>query len=275
MDRRSLSEEAASEALSLDEPRDIALAETDLRALTPARVSLARTGNSITTRDNLAFARDHAQARDAVHAHLSLPTLLSELHDRGLEAVAVKSAAPDRATYLRRPDLGRTLGEAAKNALHADVSEGTRPRLTIIIADGLSALAADRNAIAVIDFLLPLVQAEWNITRVVIAEQARVALGDEIGAALGAQLAVMLIGERPGLSAADSLGAYITWEPRLGRTNAERNCISNIRSEGLSPKDAARRIAYFAIEARRLQSTGTSLKDPTDQPLLAESQRAD
>jgi ethanolamine ammonia-lyase small subunit len=265
MDRQSLSED-----LSLDPLKDDALAEADLRTLTPARVSLARTGNSITTRDTLAFARDHAQARDAVHAHLSLPTLLAELHARGLDTVAVKSAAPDRATYLRRPDLGRTLNDASKSALRMGGREATKPRLTIIVADGLSALATDRNAIAVVDSLLPLVQAGWSVTQIVIAEQARVAIGDEIGVALGAQLTVMLIGERPGLSAADSLGAYISWEPRSGRTNAERNCISNIRSEGLSPHDAARRIAYFASEALRLQSTGTTLKDPSDQPLAIE-----
>ena len=265
MDRQSLSEDR----VELEAKDGVALVEGDLRALTPARVSLARTGSSITTRDTLAFARDHAQARDAVHAHLSLPTLLGELHARGLATVAVKSAAPDRATYLRRPDLGRTLSGAARSTLQADNSDKTKPRLTIIVADGLSALATDRNAIAVIDALVPLVQPDWKITQIVIAEQARVALGDEIGAALGAQLTVMLIGERPGLSAADSLGAYITWEPRIGRTNAERNCISNIRAEGLAPQAAAERIAFFAGEARRLQLTGTALKDPVEQKLLA------
>lgn len=238
---------------------------SDLRALTPARIALARTGNSIATRETLAFARDHAKARDAVHAHLSLPTLLNELHVRGLKTVAVKSAAPDRATYLRRPDLGRTLSEAGRAALQPSRDKATRPLLTIIIADGLSALATDRNAIAVVDALLPLVRDDWQLTPVVIAEQARVALGDEIGEALGAHASVMLIGERPGLSAADSLGVYITWEPRMGRSNAERNCISNIRSEGLQPSDAAQRIAYFLREAQRLQQTGTALKDP-DEP---------
>jgi ethanolamine ammonia-lyase small subunit len=136
------------------------------------------------------------------------------------------------------------------------------PRLTIIVADGLSALATDRHALAVVDALLPLVRAAWEITEFVVAEQARVALGDEIGSALGTKATVMLIGERPGLSAADSLGAYITWEPRPGRTNAERNCISNIRGEGLSPMAAAERIAFFLREAMRLKATGTTLKDP-------------
>jgi ethanolamine ammonia-lyase small subunit len=240
----------------------------DLRALTPARIALSRTGNSITTHDTLAFARDHAQARDAVHATLSLPTLLRELHSRDLPPLAVKSAAPDRATYLKRPDLGRTLSEGSRAALNSASPAGARSRLTIILADGLSALATDRHALAVVDALLPLIRETWQLTPIVIAEQARVALGDEIGVALGAALTVMLIGERPGLSAADSLGAYITWNPRPGRTNAERNCISNIRAEGLSPAHAAQRIAFFLREALRLSATGTTLKDPDDIALL-------
>jgi len=236
--------------------------DRSLRAFTPARVSLARAGSSIATRETLAFALDHAQARDAVHATLSLPTLLGELQSRGFAAVAVKSAVPDRRTYLKRPDLGRRLSESSAAALHSDAERSGLPRLTLILADGLSALATDRHALAVVDALLPLVRDQWEITAIVVAEQARVALGDEIGVALEATATVTLIGERPGLSAADSLGAYITWEPRPGRTNAERNCISNIRAEGLSPAAAAHRIAFFLREAMRLQVTGTALKDP-------------
>lgn len=241
----------------------------DLRALTPARISLARTGSSITTRDTLAFALDHAQARDAVHATLSLPTLLRELQSRGLSAIAVKSAAPDRKNYLKRPDLGRRLSEASAAVLHKSPESSDLPRLSIIVADGLSALATDRHALAVVDALLPLIENQWELTETVVAEEARVALGDEIGVALGAQLNVMLIGERPGLSASDSLGAYITWAPKPGRTNAERNCISNIRSDGLAPPAAAQRIAFFMREALRLQATGTVLKDPDERDLLA------
>jgi len=246
-----------------------AAVDRSLRAFTPARIALARAGSSLATRETLAFALDHAQARDAVHASLSLPTLLGELHARGLAAIAVRSAAQDRRTYLKRPDLGRRLSEASAAALHSSAAATGLPRLTIILADGLSALATDRHAVAVVDALLPLVRGTWEITEIVVAEQARVALGDEIGAALRAKMTVMLIGERPGLSAADSLGAYITWEPRPGRTNAERNCISNIRSEGLSPTAAAERIALFLREAVRLQATGTALKDPNDaQPIV-------
>jgi ethanolamine ammonia-lyase small subunit len=248
-------------------PASPASLDKSLRAFTPARIALDRAGSSLATCETLAFALDHAQARDAVHASLSLPTLLRDLHSRGLPAVAVKSSAPDRKTYLKRPDLGRRLSDAStaalsSTALPTGLPSTLLPRLTIILADGLSALATDRHGLAVVDALLPLLRNTWEITELVVAEQARVALGDQIGTALGAKVTVMLIGERPGLSAADSLGAYITWEPRPGRTNAERNCISNIRGEGLSPSAAAERIAFFLREAMQIQATGTTLKDP-------------
>lgn len=268
MDRQSSSED--SRTLHTDRIRKEdagALTSSDPRSYTPARISLARAGSSIRTHDSLAFALDHAQARDAVHATLSAPTLLHELQTRGLRAVAVKSAAPDRGTYLRRPDLGRRLSDASLDVLRSEArahAPKQLPRLTIVLADGLSALATDRHAIGVVDSLLPLIGVTWDLSVVAVAEQARVALGDEIGATLGAQLTVMLIGERPGLSAADSLGAYITWNPRSGRTNAERNCISNIRSKGLPPRAAAERIAFFLREATRMQLTGTALKDPDE-----------
>ncbi len=245
-----------------------------LKSLTSARVSLARTGVSLTTRDTLSFAVDHAQARDAVYATLSVPTLRAELNARALPAVFVRSAAKDRRTYLRRPDLGRTLSTASEAALaqaigsHLEPEACRLPRLVIVLSDGLSALAVDRHAISVLDALLPLIEPEWTLVRVVVAEQARVALGDQIGAALKADLALVLIGERPGLAAADSLGAYITWAPRSGRSNAERNCISNIRGGGLSAHDAARRVAFYLREAQRLQGTGTALKDPEALPEL-------
>jgi ethanolamine ammonia-lyase small subunit len=270
MERRSLSESGSDEAIGGDtslapSTGSSHAARTDLRAFTPARISLARTGVSMTTRDTLAFALDHAQARDAVHAPMNVPGLLSKLEARGLGAIAVKSAVPDRSTYLRRPDLGRTLSPESRATLESLPTKPTaqgESRLAIILADGLSAFATERHAVAVIDALLPLLPDEWTVAPLVVAEQARVALGDEIGAALGAHATVMLIGERPGLSAADSLGAYITWAPRIGRTNAERNCISNIRAEGLAPLAAGERIAYYLREAKRLGMTGTMLKDP-------------
>jgi ethanolamine ammonia-lyase small subunit len=238
------------------------VAPATLRDHTPARVALTRTGSSLATRDALDFALAHAQARDAVRATLSLPSLLEALRARDLAAITLRSAAPDRATYLCRPDLGRTLSpaSAAQLAFPAQALPTKANALTIILADGLSALALDRHAIPLLDALLPLIAA-FALTPIVIAEQARVAIGDPIGLALHAALTLLLIGERPGLSSPDSLGAYLTWAPRPGRTDAERNCVSNIRPQGLDYPAAAARIAALIHEARRRQLTGTALKD--------------
>ncbi|SNT22447.1 Ethanolamine ammonia-lyase light chain [Granulicella rosea] len=235
-------------------------AKLDLRTLTPARVGLARTGSSLTTTDVLDLALAHAEARDAVHATLSLPTFPEEIERRGWLVGAVKSAAPDRTTYLRRPELGRQLSPASAEYLESWISLPNDPEIVIVIADGLSALAVDRHAIPLLDALQPLLPDWWAIP-VIVAEQARVALGDPIGQILKARLSIVLIGERPGLSSPDSLGAYITWQPRPGRTDAERNCISNIRAQGLDYATAAERIAYLCREAARLQLSGTAIKD--------------
>ena len=244
---------------------DLTRPEPSLRDLTTARVGLRRTGSSLATSEVLDFALCHAQARDAVHATLSLPTLIDELTLRKLPAVTVKSAAPDRTAYLRRPDLGRKLSSVSQDRLKSlPRFEGKLPALTFVLADGLSALAVDRHAIPLLDSLLPLLEPHFSLTPVVIAEQARVAVGDEIGALLQSQLVVMLIGERPGLSSPDSLGAYITWSPRVGRSDAERNCISNIRAQGLDYASAAAKIAYLCLAARRLGLTGTRLKEAAD-----------
>lgn len=238
------------------------LARVGLRAMTPARVGLGRVGDSLDTAAVLDFAMAHAMARDAVHAALSVPSMLSGLQERGLKTVAVKSAAGDRVTYLRRPDLGRRLAPGTR----LQEGDGPRPRLTVIVADGLSALAADRHALPLLDALLPLL-GRFTLTSAVVAEQARVALGDEVGSMLGSDLTVMLIGERPGLSSPDSLGAYLTWNPRPGRTDAERNCVSNIRLGGLEYAAAAGRIAFLCDGALRLGLTGTALKDGSDRLL--------
>jgi ethanolamine ammonia-lyase small subunit len=244
----------------------------DLRALTPARVALASTGASITTRHALEFSLAHAQARDAVHSTLAVPSLLAALRERNLPAIHVRGAAANRAEYLRRPDLGRTLASVSAAQLATNPGVPFTPShrvsgimgpttLTIVLADGLSALATERHALPVLDTLLPLLDATWQLTPIVIAEQSRVALADEIGLALHADATVILIGERPGLSSPDSLGAYLTWSPRPGRKDAERNCISNIRAEGLDYAAAAARIAWTLGEARRLGLTGVSLRD--------------
>jgi ethanolamine ammonia-lyase small subunit len=241
-----------------------------LRALTPARVGLARSGVSLETGELLDFQRCHAQARDAVHSRLEAATLASTLAGiSGVEVLRLHSAAPDRATYLQRPDLGRRLDEASRallarrdlpNSQHSQLSAAAK--LSLIVADGLSALAVERHAALLLKELLSRLEG-WLLTPLCVVEQGRVAIGDEIGLALDAQISVILIGERPGLSSPDSLGAYITWAPRPGRTDAERNCISNIRAEGLSYAQAAGQLVYYLTDARRRQLTGVALKEET------------
>jgi ethanolamine ammonia-lyase small subunit len=233
-----------------------------LRALTPARVGLGRTGVSLGTRDLLDFQRAHAQARDAVHARLDSAALAAEIGS-GIrsEALRLHSSASNRAEYLQRPDLGRRLNEASLALLSEQPADEVD--LAVVIADGLSALAVERHAAPLLQELLPLLET-WNLAPVTIVEQGRVAIADQIGAALNAQISVILIGERPGLSSPDSLGAYITWDPRPGRTDAERNCISNIRAEGLGYAQAAAQLGYYLTEARRRRLTGVALKEETN-----------
>jgi ethanolamine ammonia-lyase small subunit len=229
-----------------------------LRALTPARVGLGRTGVSQQTRDQLAFQSAHAQARDAVYAQIdpaAVAAAIGEVTDAGV--LRLHSEAADRGAYLQRPYLGRRLDDASRTAL--DGFRGRTHDLALIVADGLSALAVERHAAPLIRDLLPRIEG-WSVAPVCVVEEGRVAIGDAIGEALNAQLALVVIGERPGLSSPDSLGAYITWTPRTGRTDAERNCVSNIRSEGLSYAQAAAQIAYYLTEARRRQTTGVALK---------------
>jgi ethanolamine ammonia-lyase small subunit len=227
-----------------------------LRSYTPARIGLQRTGVSLATGPLLDFQLAHARARDAVHAAIDVRMLCDELRRCGLPALALESQAKDRLTYLRRPDLGR--------ALSADSAALLTPGeydVVFVVADGLSALAVERHAVQLLRAVLPLI-ADWRLGPVCVVEQGRVAIGDAIGEALGARLAVVLIGERPGLSSPDSLGIYITWEPRRGRKDAERNCISNIREEGLGYAPAAARLHHYMKESSRLQLTGLGLKDP-------------
>lgn len=235
---------------------------THLRALTPARVALGRTGVSQQTRDLLAFQQAHAMARDAVHARLDAAGLAAAIAAITTgKVLRLRSQAADRAAYLQRPDLGRVLDAASEAAL-AEIRSSGGFDLALVVADGLSALAVERHATALLRALLPRIEG-WRVAPVCVVEQGRVAIGDAIGDALGAALCVVLIGERPGLSSPDSLGAYITWEPRPGRTDAERNCISNIRAEGLSYDEAAAQLGFYLTEARRRRLTGVALKDET------------
>ena len=241
---------------------------TDLRDLTPARVGLGRAVASLPTEALLDFTLDHARARDAVHAAFDSPAIVSGLHDLGLEAVEVRSRARNRADYLRRPDLGRMLDPASQPLLASH--GGIACRLAIVIGDGLSPAAVNVHAIALIRSLVPRLLADGiEISRAVVADGARVALGDEIGAVLGAGMMLMLIGERPGLSASDSLGAYVTFAPKPGRTDAERNCVSNIHGAGLGYDEAAFRIAWLIREGLARGVTGVALKDESGEPAAA------
>jgi ethanolamine ammonia-lyase small subunit len=241
----------------------------DLRNHTPARVSIPTTGHSITTTEVLNFQLAHAQARDAVHATLDLPTFTHRLKTElpiqaHLPILQLRTNAANRTAYLRHPNLGRTLHSESLTQLHP-----TNNDLAIVIADGLSALAVERNAIPVLTHLLPkLLAANWTLATITLVEQARVAIADQIGFALNTRCSLILIGERPGLSSPDSLGAYLTWSPDPNRTDADRNCLSNIRTGGLIPEAAADRLFWYLQTARALQQTGIALKEGSPQPDL-------
>jgi ethanolamine ammonia-lyase small subunit len=234
-----------------------------LKGFTDARIGLGRSGSGMPTREVLAFSMAHAQARDAVKMPIEWPAIEKDLAALGLETRQIASAAPDRDTYLRRPDLGRRLCATSRQEL-ADLSPAETD-LVIVIGDGLSSTAVAANAVRTVTALLPHVRKnEWRLGPVLLATQARVALADDAGEFLKARAVVMLIGERPGLSSPDSLGCYLTWEPRVGRKDGERNCISNIRSGGLSADEAAFRIAWLLREAFRRRLTGVNLKDESN-----------
>ena len=233
-----------------------------LRRHTPARIGLKRAGSGLATREHLSFQLAHARARDAVHDALDAAPLLDGLRARGLDALHLASAAGERRTYLLRPDLGRRLDERSRDRLDA-CARGHD--LVLVLADGLSARAVQLHALPLIDAALPeLRQQQWRIGPALVVEQGRVAIGDEIGAALDAAIVAVLIGERPGLTSPDSLGVYLTWAPAIGRQDSERNCLSNIRPEGMGYGEAAAKLVYLLGEARRRRFTGVALKDEAE-----------
>jgi len=240
-----------------------------LRRYTAARIALGRAGVSVPTGAHLAFQQAHAEARDAVHAPLDADALLAGLRALGEAPLRVQSQAGDRASYLQRPDLGRRLSEASATALTA--LQAAETDLAFVLADGLSALALQRQALPLFVALRERLLSEggWTWAPPVVATQARVALGDEAGALLNARCVVVLIGERPGLSAPDSLGVYFSWAPRPGLVDSQRNCISNVRPEGLPPAAAAAKLHALLREARTRQLSGVELKDEQDDRLLA------
>lgn len=223
------------------------------RAATRARIGLGRSGDGLPTPALLDFQEAHARARDAVHGAVDFAALADRFPGR--DVLTLRSAAADRATYLRRPDLGRRLDDAYRPLLDKGDYD-----IAFVIADGLSAAAVTDHAAALVNACLALLPG-WRVAPIVLARQGRVALGDDIGAALGARMVAVLIGERPGLSVANSLGAYLTWEPRPGRRDSERNCISNIHADGLDIDGAAKRLTGLMAEARRLRATGITLKE--------------
>ena len=235
-----------------------------LRRLTAARIALGRTGGSLPTRGLLDFRLAHARARDAVLSAFDAAALADRLRALGTEVLCVESAAATTAEFLRRPDLGRTLAPSSQARLsaHAAAMSGASCDLVVIVSDGLSSLAATEQSEPLLATLVPLArQNGWNLAPLVVAAHGRVALQDEVGALLGARMSLMLLGERPGLGAANSLGAYFTYAPRSGLTDASRNCVSNIRAEGLPPADAARKLFYLLSQALRREVSGVELKD--------------
>ncbi|MET0298981.1 MAG: ethanolamine ammonia-lyase subunit EutC [Flavitalea sp.] len=228
-----------------------------LNKYTQARISLGHAGTSIPLKSELAFKLAHAHARDAVHSEIDIETLTSTLQKFQLPVLTVSSAANSRQEYLQRPDLGRIPSENSSQQL----AEFTAPNdISIVVADGLSATAINRNLIALLDELLPLLK-HLRLSPITLVRQGRVAIADHVASILESKIALILIGERPGLTATDSIGAYLTFNPRPGLTDESRNCVSNIRPGGLSFSEAAAKIFYLISEANRLQLSGVMLKD--------------
>lgn len=229
-----------------------------LRRHTAARIGLGRVGASMPTAELLRFGLAHAAARDAVHGALDGAAFANALEAQGFGALQVRSMAPDRGRYLLRPDLGRSLHPDSRALLE----QAPRADIALVVADGLSAQAAARHALPVA-MLLRAALGGWPAP-VIVAQQGRVALGDDIGAALGARLAIVMLGERPGLSSPDSMGIYLTWSPRPGRMDSERNCISNVRPEGLPYEAAAHKLHYLVRQSLLRQLSGVALKDDSE-----------
>lgn len=242
-----------------------------LQELTAARLGLMRAGSSVATREVLKFDLDHARARDAVHLPFDTAAFEEECRKRELEVVSVQSAAKDRTTYLQRPDLGRKLSEVSRQELQNYANRHvTSTDICIAIADGLSSKAIDANAIKFLDEFLPLLpRNNWSLAPIIVVKQGRVALADEVGEVLKTRLSLILIGERPGLTAADSMGIYFTYEPKVGKTDADKNCISNVREGGLSSKEAALKLENLIQSSFKLCLSGVGLKD--SDPLIIDN----
>lgn len=238
-----------------------------LRRWTPARIALGRAGGSLPTAAQLDFRLAHARAVDAVHQTFDVAEFARQLGHSELGQMCLTTAVRDRREFLRRPDLGRVLSAASLRQLQQWAGPAPQCDLVISISDGLSALAVQRQVPLLLAALVPLLEG-WNLAPLLIVPQARVAVQDQIGTVVGAQIALMLIGERPGLIAPDSLGAYLVYGPQLGNTDANRNCVSNIRPAGCDPTQAATTIYYLLTQSRQRKISGVHLKDESPQRTL-------
>jgi ethanolamine ammonia-lyase small subunit len=241
-----------------------------LRKYTSARIALGRAGHSLPTAAHLEFQLAHAQAKDAVHLPLDTSGVARSIEALGVPTLLLQSGASDRLVYLQRPDLGRQLDFQSRRTLESWTLCHPREEsfdVAFVVVDGLSALAIHQNSAALIAAMTSRLRsdryASWSIAPIAVVQQGRVAIGDEVGQTLKANAVVVLIGERPGLSSPDSLGIYMTWDPRVGRNDSQRNCISNVRSAGLSVESAAAKLHYLLQRSRFLQISGVALKDET------------
>lgn len=243
----------------------------NFKEITEARIGLKRAGSSLASNEILKFDLDHARARDAVHLPFQPKMLAQELKRLSIASMEIESAAADRMTYLQRPDLGRKLSQASRDKLQAEIKGEFD--LCIVVGDGLSSKAIQENAVPFLEVFLPeCVRRGWRVSPVHFAQQSRVALADEVGELYRAKIVMMMIGERPGLSAANSMGIYMTYNPKVGRTDAERNCISNIRPGGQSYAQASNLLLRLMEGALLKKLSGVELKDDTEETILISSE---
>ena len=248
-----------------------------LKEYTDARIGLGRAGISIPTSHSLAFQLAHAQAQDAVHLPLDVEYVIEQLGNINLNQeiftpILLHSQAVNRTVYLQRPDLGRRLDKKSIEVLKkVNTLKDEKYDLSIVIVDGLSSLAIKENAQIFIKKLIEVLNfssQDWEIAPITIVQQGRVAIGDEVGQILNSKISIVLIGERPGLSSPDSMGLYLTYNPKVGLTDESRNCISNIRIEGLSYEEAVKKTMYLLKESRKLELSGVNLKDRTTNDVI-------
>lgn len=233
-----------------------------LTNLTSARIALGRAGMSLTTNTHLAFQLAHSQARDAVNIDLDFAGLQHGLSDHSISSLLLKSRVMNRAEYLQRPDLGRLLDQESVHVLEDYQADHPETDIAIVVADGLSSFAVEHHAASFLLLLIPtLQQQDYSIAPICLVKQGRVAVGDHVGEVLAAKMVVLLVGERPGLSSPDSMGIYFTYQPKVGATDADRNCISNIHSNGLSYEEAMQKVMFLINESQRLKLSGVHLKE--------------